>query len=168
MARVQLHIANGPNRITLKALLEAEGHAVVSDGPEVFITDDVRNAPTLARSLPTLVLATAAQIPEAVAAMLKGVYGYVFVPFQPKEAGLMVSRAVGERPRASDDDSQSLLPLREVERRHIRAVLRRCNYNRARAARVLGIGRNSLWRKLKQIRDELPQDHPQTPEQRTD
>jgi two-component system response regulator HydG len=39
--------------------------------------------------------------------------------------------------------------LEEVERDHIGRVLEACNGNRAEAARMLGIGRNTLWRKLR-------------------
>ncbi len=42
------------------------------------------------------------------------------------------------------------LPLREVERGHILATLRECQGNQAKAADLLGIGRNTLWRKLKE------------------
>jgi two-component system response regulator HydG len=42
----------------------------------------------------------------------------------------------------------SLEPLAAVERRHILLVLRACGGNQAEAARVLGIARNTLWRKL--------------------
>ncbi|ACG72972.1 sigma54 specific transcriptional regulator, Fis family [Anaeromyxobacter sp. K] len=39
--------------------------------------------------------------------------------------------------------------LAEVERAHVLAVLERCGGSQAEAARALGIGRNTLWRKLK-------------------
>ncbi|MCC7542610.1 MAG: sigma 54-interacting transcriptional regulator [Deltaproteobacteria bacterium] len=54
-------------------------------------------------------------------------------------------RAQGASP---DDDS---VTLAEVERRHILATLARMNGNRAATARVLGIGENTLWRKLKAL-----------------
>ena len=41
-----------------------------------------------------------------------------------------------------------LEPLASVERRHILAVLEACEGNQAQAARILGIARNTLWRKL--------------------
>lgn len=44
--------------------------------------------------------------------------------------------------------TSSELTLAEVERLHVERVLQRCEGNRAEAARVLGIGRNTLWRKL--------------------
>ena len=39
--------------------------------------------------------------------------------------------------------------LAEVERRHILATLDRCGGNRSATAQALGIGENTLWRKLK-------------------
>jgi DNA-binding NtrC family response regulator len=50
----------------------------------------------------------------------------------------------GERPRAAVERS-----LAVVEREHIDAVLRLTGGHKARAARILGIGTSTLWRKLK-------------------
>ena len=47
----------------------------------------------------------------------------------------------------------STVTLEEVETRHILATLRRCRHNQSEAARILGIGRNTLWRKRKKIRE---------------
>lgn len=49
------------------------------------------------------------------------------------------------------------LTLAEVEKLHILQTLERFGWNHSRAAEVLGIGRTSLWRKLKeyQIEDRL-------------
>jgi two-component system response regulator HydG len=49
---------------------------------------------------------------------------------------------------ASCGDPGPLESLEEVERRHIVKVIRACSGNQAEAARVLGIARNTLWRKL--------------------
>jgi two-component system response regulator HydG len=43
----------------------------------------------------------------------------------------------------------TLETLAMVERRHITQVLKACNHKAADAARVLGIGRTTLWRKVK-------------------
>jgi len=55
---------------------------------------------------------------------------------------LFMRRAPARAPTA-------LVTLEEVEREHIGRVLEACTGNRAEAARVLGIGRNTLWRKLR-------------------
>jgi two-component system response regulator HydG len=44
--------------------------------------------------------------------------------------------------------------LDEVEKTHILQTLERCGWNHSRAAEVLGIGRTSLWRKLKEYQIE--------------
>lgn len=46
------------------------------------------------------------------------------------------------------------LPLSEVRSMHIQRVLEICNGNRVRAARMLGIGRTSLYRFLKSMHKE--------------
>jgi len=61
----------------------------------------------------------------------------IFVPDPPPTA---------PPPRAGRE--QVLEPLAEVERRHILAVVRASSGNQAEAARILGIARNTLWRKL--------------------
>jgi len=50
------------------------------------------------------------------------------------------------RPAASRSELRSLA---EVEREHILGTLDACDGSQAEAARVLGIGRNTLWRKLR-------------------
>ncbi|MDQ1257443.1 MAG: 8 protein [Candidatus Hydrogenedentes bacterium] len=150
MVRVQLAIADPANRITLKTILEAEGYRIVEGQADALIADDPVRAEEQAALLPTLVLTAAAGIPRAVAAMRKGVYGYVYVPFQPGEAGMMVQRALA---RNVPEPEAPLTRLDEAEAAHIERVLRACGNNRVRAAQVLGIGRNTLWRKMKHIQE---------------
>jgi transcriptional regulator of acetoin/glycerol metabolism len=45
-------------------------------------------------------------------------------------------------------------PLREVERQYILETVEACQGNYDEAARVLGIGRTTLWRKLKEYANE--------------
>ena len=157
MALVRLLVDDMANRITLKAILEADGHRIVDTAPEVIVSDNNPAAIELARSTPTLVLAAASTVVEAVAAMEQGVSGYLFVPFQPGEASLMVSRATAQVAAADTSDTPhdcgKLPTLEEAEAAHIQHVLRRCKYNQTKAAKVLGIGRNTLWRKLRRIRE---------------
>lgn len=47
------------------------------------------------------------------------------------------------------------LTLAEIEKAVIIETLKRQNFNRTRAARVLGIGIRTLQRKLKQYRDDI-------------
>ena len=41
-----------------------------------------------------------------------------------------------------------MIPLREIQRRHILAVLEMCGGNRTEAARILGVDLKTLYRKL--------------------
>lgn len=158
MALIGLQIGDPANRMTLKAMLEMEGHRILDDPLEapLLITDDLDHAAGQVSSECTvLVLCTAEDVGRAVNVMRRGVYGYIFLPFQPGEAGLMVRRATdgasAEAPGAVKPVQDPLQRLEEVESEHILYVLRRCKNNQAKAARILGIGRNTLWRKLKKI-----------------
>jgi two-component system response regulator HydG len=46
------------------------------------------------------------------------------------------------------NDPRELQPLEEVERRYILCVLEACKGNKSQAARVLGVGRKTLYRRL--------------------
>ena len=43
--------------------------------------------------------------------------------------------------------------LLDAELRHIQQVLRQCSGNKTEACRLLGIGRGTLYKKLKEIED---------------
>ncbi len=146
MGRVRLDIGDPALRITLQTILTSAGHEVAETEAGVVIASRPEDAIEAARQGPALVLAAAGDIPEAVRAMRQGVYGYIFLPLQPGEADIMVQRAAAGR---AANHEPELLPLSEVERRHIAMVLRQCRHNRSEAARILGIGRNTLWRKLR-------------------
>jgi len=57
-------------------------------------------------------------------------------------------------PPAGAADEAELIPLEQVERRHVLRVLEAVGGNKARAAAVLRIGRKTLYRKLEQYRAE--------------
>ncbi len=51
---------------------------------------------------------------------------------------------------AKAKEENTLLPLKNVEEQHIRHVLQTLNWDYDRAVEVLGIGRTTLWRKIKE------------------
>lgn len=152
--------------MTLRAILVAEGHEVVQENPDVIFADGREEAVAYARRRPCVLVTRASEIPLAIDAVKQGVFGYILVPFQPGEAAVAVKRAV-EWWRAisradADADPQNDLgspPTRieDAEARMILATLRQCKNNKSKAARLLGIGRNTLWRKLKRIRQHTKQ-----------
>ncbi|HUT02519.1 MAG TPA: sigma-54 dependent transcriptional regulator [bacterium] len=50
-----------------------------------------------------------------------------------------------------DSRGQRPVTLRNVERQHILSVLRMMDFNKAKAARMLGISRSTLWAKMKEF-----------------
>ena len=162
MVKVLLVIDNPVDRLTLRAILEAEGFTVDERAGDVAITDSAARAVELGRALPTLVLCHANDAGEAVAAMRKGVHDFILRPFVPGEAGLKVRRAATSGPVPTVSAAPVTLDVAEmprletVEREHIERVLRACKQNHTKAARILGIGRNTLWRKLKRYAGDEP------------
>ncbi len=62
----------------------------------------------------------------------------------PRPMLRLTSQAVAPDPRSQ------LRPLYEMEREHILRVLAAVDHNQTEAAQILGIGRSTLWRKLKE------------------
>ena len=150
MIRVALHLFDPSQRLLLNAMLERANCAVSPDRPDVVICDDFDEAVRQSEATPTLVVIPLNDVSRAVDVMARGVWGYITYPFQPDEAAIMVRRAAN----AGTETAFEPRPLAEVEADHIRAVLRHCNGNRSRAAKLLGIGRNTLWRKLAALEAE--------------
>ncbi len=74
------------------------------------------------------------------------------------ENGLITERALPRELVETTRDAQQetpFLPLSEMEKDHIVRVLRYVKGNRARAADILGIGRKTLYRKLKDYEDTV-------------
>ena len=158
MARVLLDVEDPANRLTLRLMLEAEGHRVVSETPDVVLVDALRVKQAERHTCPKLVLASAQHLPDAVAALRGGARGIVHVPLLSGEAGLMVQRALAQTGPHEGLLLPPGLPLREVDARYMEDTLRRCKGNQAEAARMLDIGRNTLWRWLKKPDRSDPSD----------
>ncbi len=151
MARIALKIDDSALRITLEMMLRAEGHEITDEPSDLTIADSPEEAIKAAATSKALLVASASAIPEAVEAMRRGVHGYIFLPLQPGEAPLMVERALaGFQPSTEMPGVDATeTALSAIERTHILRVLKDCKGNQAKAARLLGIGRNTLWRKMK-------------------
>lgn len=57
-----------------------------------------------------------------------------------------------------ETDNQPLLPLSEVERQYIRYTLQHTNGNKTEAAKILGLDRKTLYRKLKEDENQSASD----------
>lgn len=66
------------------------------------------------------------------------------------EESVKAGRISWPRARLCSASSDAVLTFAEVERRHILETLERLGGSRKETARALGIGQNTLWRKLKQ------------------
>jgi len=153
MTSVTMHIKDPSIRLVAQALLDAAGCTVVAEGGDVRLFDSVAAARSAGYARPTLVLCAYDELAAAVAAMREGLYGYVLLPFVPGELALMVHRAANNALGAAAPTPKNE-KLCDVEREHINFVMREAKHNQAEAARRLGIGRNTLWRKLKQMEKE--------------
>ena len=60
----------------------------------------------------------------------------------------------GLEPSVDDSVYRSMRTLEEIELDHIRRVLRHTQGNRSEAAKILGIGATTLWRRLKETEPE--------------
>lgn len=148
MGRITLDIDDGANRMLLRALLTAAGHEIVQDEGHILLTDRASVAVARGKEGPVLLLSSVGDVPDAVRAMEQGVFGYLLTPLQPGEAQVMVRKALATG-APTEQGTLQMRSLAEVERDHVLQVLRACKHNQAEAARVLQIGRNTLWRKLR-------------------
>jgi DNA-binding NtrC family response regulator len=152
MARIELLIADPTQRVTIQAILESENHTLVDQNPDICLMDLHLWTSPSSKSCPTIVFTPLSQITEAVKAMEEGAWGYVVEPLQPKEIPLTIQRALSSD-KPSGAVSEEIRLLEDVELDYILSVLKKVKNNQAKAARLLGIGRNTLWRKLKKQQD---------------
>ena len=104
-------------------------------------------------SLHVLLMSSVPSVDGAIEAIKRGAHDFLCKPLDyPRLMRTLDELAAQlERPQQSASASENWrpMPLSEMRRIHIRRVLETCNGNRVRAARMLGIGRTSLYRFLK-------------------
>ena len=104
-----------------------------------------------------IVVTTVNDARTAVQCMQQGAYDYLVKPVAEDDLAFSVTRALEllqshgaeKRPGAEVPRNQPAVSLAEVERRHILEVYRQLGCNKVRTARALGVGLNTLRRKLK-------------------
>src|SRR5262249_7481349 len=70
----------------------------------------------------------------------------------PADLPTSLQNALRYGPAANSSDRQAIVPLADMERRAIFDALQQLQGDKLRAARMLGIGKTTLYRKLKEYR----------------
>jgi DNA-binding NtrC family response regulator len=118
-------------------------------------------------TLPVLIVTAVREVEAAVAAMSSGAYDYIVKPIETARLVAACRRAVErrelsrrverlERDGVSEIAPKDIVPLSEVERREIERALEATRGNVGQAARLLGIGRATLYRRLAAYQDPYP------------
>ncbi len=85
--------------------------------------------------------------------------GEVITEVDVLENATFLEKRARRRPPGAGDAGQAAVPtLEQAEIEQIRQALRAAKGNRTRAARMLGIDRSTLYRKLRRLRDQLGED----------
>jgi DNA-binding NtrC family response regulator len=106
-----------------------------------------------------ILMSAAHSVDSAIEAIKHGAYDYVCKPLDYRRL-IKTLDDLAEQLRKLQNSATAHhgdwrpLPLSEVRSMHIQRVLEKCNGNRVRAARMLGIGRTSLYRFLKSAHKE--------------
>ena len=77
---------------------------------------------------------------------------------EPRPRGLVSNRnerSAQKSGKTASEETEELLTLEEMERRHILHALSVCNDNKSEVCKRLGISRATLWRKLKELKIQM-------------
>jgi two-component system response regulator RegA len=109
--------------------------------------DVVEELRSIDSSMTIIVLTGYGSIPTAISAMKRGADHYLSKPADADQI-LAVYEGLESAPTAAPDAPETVPTLARVEWEHMQRVLSDCNGNISLAARLLGIHRRSLQRKL--------------------
>jgi DNA-binding NtrC family response regulator len=130
----------------------------VMDGIELL-----KQAKKLSPDIKVIIITAYGSIPNALAAIREGAYDYIEKPFCPERVEILIEKLV-ERQKLIEENlslqkklfenvinksSPLERELRQVEKEHILNILAQTKGNYAKAARVLGISRMTLYNKAK-------------------
>jgi two-component system response regulator RegA len=121
------------------ALVIAE--LVLGDGSGVHLIRDLRGAWP---GLPALIVTSCIEPQRIVEAMRAGADDYLPKPVPAETLVSACRSALANRPSVDSDAAAHLRPLREIEDAYIDRVLAATGGNRTRAARILGVARETL------------------------
>lgn len=92
---------------------------------------------------PIVLITAYADVKLAVRALKAGATDFVTKPWDNDELIRTLKDAI--------DKSQTVLPLEQLEAKHVRMVVDRCHGNMKKAAEMLGITRQTLYAKMKKL-----------------
>lgn len=92
---------------------------------------------------PIVLITAYADVKLAVRALKAGAMDFVTKPWDNDELIRTLKDAI--------DKSQTVLPLEQLEAKHVRMVVDRCHGNMKKAAEMLGITRQTLYAKMKKL-----------------
>ena len=105
-----------------------------------------------------------ADLDLAIASIRAGAYDFLVKPLTADPLFAAIDRAAEHAPirsaGAPTEARRAVLSLSEVERRHILETLRTAEGNKTTAAKLLGIDRTTLYRKLHEIESMEPDTDP--------
>ena len=120
-------------------------HAIVlAEGGVIRLEDLPEDVQECAREKTMAIPHIKGESPEPIEAEVERLPGISF-------EGTGKSSASEQKP-AAEDDSEEILSLEEMERRHILHALSVCGGNKTEVCKRLGISRATLWRKLKELK----------------
>lgn len=91
--------------------------------------------------LPVVLITAYADLQLAIKGMKSGAADFITKPWDNNELIQKLHDAI--------DRSREVVPLDEVEQQHVRKVVEQCHGNMSRAAEMLGITRQTLYKKIK-------------------
>lgn len=110
----------------------------------------LRKIKALAPEVPVIMLSAWATVPLAVEGMGFGAKDFVTKPWANRDFLTKIRTALAEA-RARAEAAAAVEPLADTERMAVERALRRTDGNLAEAARLLGITRQSLYRRMEKF-----------------
>lgn len=159
--RIAIIDGDAGRRARLRSWLDGEiadaTEGALPDGIDLILVDAARVADVVARHPDVAVLALASDVATASAALRAGAYDVLGEPLDAERVQAAVRRA-RERQELSrklrslqsqlNGHDEGVVPLRELERRAIEKALAASRGSVEKAARMLGMGRATLYRRL--------------------
>ena len=111
----------------------------------------LRKIRILRPEIPVIMITAWGTIPQAVETMTYGAVDFLTKPWSNNDLVARIKKALA-RSEARNEAGEHTLTLDEMESETIRETLRRCGGNLSEAAKLLGITRQSLYRRIEKYK----------------